>query len=65
MTQPRPVIVDQRPICDYGVHQSAPTRCRKTAVVSIDGVYRCEEHLHDPYGTQFAALARPIRWVRP
>lgn len=55
-----PLVVTERPIC----HKETPKQCRKTAVVSIDGVWRCPEHDHDNYALQFARFRRQIVWER-
>jgi hypothetical protein len=36
--------VQSRPICNV----ETPARCRKTAVVSLDGVWVCQGHLDNP-----------------
>lgn len=61
MNEVKPLLVYERPVCNYEI----PTRCRKTAIVTIDGIWLCNEHKSsDEFARMFAHMARPIVHVR-
>lgn len=57
----KPLLVYERPICNY----ETPRRCLKTAVVTIDGIWLCEQHKSSgEFARMFASMARPIVRVK-
>jgi len=51
-----PIVTPYRPVCNV----ESPTRCRRTAVWSLDGIYVCRVHWDDP-PPSMAMLTRMAR----
>lgn len=57
----KPLVVYERPICNW----DNPKRCRKTAKITIDGVWLCDDHKDKgEFARMFSVMARPIVWEK-
>ena len=55
------LVVFSRPVCN---DEAGGHRCRKTAVVSHDGVWLCKEHRLTAEVVKYATKGVDIKWVK-